>query len=115
MKRLLSLALLCCFLTSMVGCCYRNRCCRSSCDPCGGGCGVGAPGAMPYGYGPTGQIMNQTYGSVPSTTVNGPVASTTSAPTYTDAGTYTAQAPVYTQTGYAPRTAALPLNPLPTF
>lgn len=71
---------------------------------------------MPFGgYGPSGQIMNQTYGTIPSTTVNGPVASTTSSPTYTADPAYTAQSPVYTQTGYAPRTAGLPLNPLPTF
>ena len=60
---------------------------------------------MPFGggYGPTGQIMNQTYGGGPPATVNGPVASTTG------------PMPVYTQTGYAPQTASLPLNPLPTF
>jgi len=108
MKRLLSLALTLCFLTSIVGCCQRNRCCRPACNPCGGGCGIGAPGVMPYGYGPTGQIMNQTYGAVPSTTVEGPVASTTTDPVYS-------QTPIYSQTGYAPQTAALPLNPLPTF
>lgn len=103
MKRTFSLVITLCLLTSLVGCCQRNRCCRSSCDPCGGGgCGMGAPGAMPYGY-PSGQLMNQTYGALPSTTVNGPVASTTTT------------APVYSQTGYAPQTASLPLNPLPTW
>ncbi len=107
MKRFLSITVTCCLLASLVGCCQRNRCCRSTCDPCGGGGGggFGMPGAMPYngGYGPSGQIINQTYGSATPAQVNGPVASTTT------------PAPIYTQSAYAPQTAALPLNPLPTF
>lgn len=59
---------------------------------------------MPYngGYGPSGQIINQTYGAAPPTQINGPVASTVTPP-------------MYTQTGYGPQTASLPMNPLPTF
>ena len=60
---------------------------------------------IPYngGYGPSGPIINQPYGAATPAKVNGFVSNET-APTQ-----------IYTQSAYAPQTAALPLNPLPTF